>query len=129
MDNIIINIDSDSKYKITLVCQWCGKDLNVSIFGGDTPHIGAVAMAISNLENYTRKYSPTINVLTVMDHKDDEIAKVVAKDLATHFNCQVVVAAGVHIDNATQGDLLKIMENVKEILQRLKCSYPKKSFN
>ncbi len=125
MNNIQITLNENTKYELTLVAQWCGKDLNVSIFGGDTPHIGAVALAIANIEGYNRKYSPTINVLTVIDHKDDEIARFAAKDLAIYFNCQVVVTAGVHIDDATKDDLTKIMANITEILQSLKAKYPK----
>ncbi len=125
MNNIKIILNENTKYELNLVAQWCGKDLNVSIFGGDTPHVGAVALAIANIEGYSRKYSPSVNVLTVVDHKDDEIARFVAKDLAIYFENQVVVSAGVHIDNATKDDLKKIMANVTEILQRFKSKYPK----
>ncbi len=123
--NNIIKLEENTKYEITLSAQWCGKDLNVAIFGGETPHIGAVELAIANIEGYNRKYSPTLNVLTVLDHKDDEIARFAAKDLAIYFNTQVVVTAGVHIDNATNEDLIKIMANITEILHCLKLKYPK----
>ncbi len=125
MNNIIIKREENSKYELTLSALWCGKDLNVAIFGGDTPHIGAVTLAIANIEGYHRKYTPTLNTLTVLDHKDDEIARFVAKDLAIYFNTQVVVTAGVHIDNATIEDLGRVMENVTEILQDLKSKFPK----
>ncbi len=121
----MIKIQKGTKYELTLIATWCGKDLNISIFGGDTPHIGAVALAIGNIEGYNRKYSPTVNVLVVPDHKDDEIARFAAKDLAIYFNNQVIVSAGVHIDNATKEDLVKTMENVTEILQTFKSQCPK----
>ncbi len=64
-------------------------------------------------------------MLTVLDHKDDEIARFAAKELATYFNTQVVVTAGVHIDNATKEDLIITMENVTKILQTLKSDLSK----
>lgn len=124
MDNITIKTNEGTKFELTLALQKCGDDFNISIFGGDKPHIGAVALAIANIRGYTRKYSPTVNVLTVIDHKDDEIARFVAKDLAIYFNAQVVVTAGVHIDNASKEDLLETMKNVTEILRMLKESCP-----
>ncbi len=124
-NNIKVTLNENTKYELVLAAQWCGKDLSVSIFGGETPHIGAVALAVANIDGYSRRYSPTINIITVMDHKDDEIARFVAKDLAIYFDTQVVVSAGVHIDDATKDDLIIIMENVTEILRQFKAEFPK----
>ncbi len=121
-DNIKIKINENTKHEINLVGQFCGEDLNISIFGGDKGHIGAVALAVASVEGYQRKYSPTVSSLSVLDHKDDEVARFVAKEVASFLNKQVVVAAGIHIDNATLDDLKIVMENVKNVTEKLKMS-------
>lgn len=126
IDSIFVERNLISGKKLNIILQFCGDDFNVSVYGGDKAHIGAVALAIANLEGYNRKYSPTINVLTVMDHKDDEVAKLVAEDLAKEFNVQVVVAAGIHINDITKEELKEIMVNITEMLQEVKGEINKK---
>ncbi len=111
--------NTNTKHEITIVAQFCGADLNVSVFGGDKPHIGAVAIAVANIDGYERKYSPTISCISVLDHKDEEVARYVAKELSKCLNSQVVVTAGIHIDNATSEDISIIMENVGNITEKL----------
>ncbi len=118
-NNIKIKVSENTKYEITLVAQFCGEDLNVSVFGGEKAHIGAVAIAVANIEGYNRKYSPTVSCISVLDHKDEEAARYVAKELATFLNSQVVVTAGIHVDNATLDDIVLIMDNVRDITKKL----------
>lgn len=63
----------------------CGNDCSVSFFGGDKAHIGCAVLAIpreSLLEN--GEVSCTISTLNVTGHKDDEIARLIAKKIAPH---------------------------------------------
>ncbi len=117
--NIILVENENTKYEITLVAQFCGDDLNISVFGGEKAHIGAVAIAVANIEGYERKYSPTISCISVLDHKDEAVARHVAKELSTYLNSQVVVTAGIHIDNATEDDIKKIMVSITNITETL----------
>ncbi len=117
--NIQLTINENTKHEINLVAQFCGEDLSVAIFGGDKPHIGAVAIAVANIDGYNRKYSPTISCISVLDHKDEEVARFVAKELSTLLNSQVVVTAGIHVDNATLNDINIIMENTRNITEKL----------
>ncbi len=117
--NVVIIENENTEYEITLVAQFCGRDLNISVFGGEKAHIGAVAIAVANLDGYERKYSPTVSCISVLDHKDEEVARYVAKELATFLNNQVVVTAGIHVDNATTDDIKIIMNNVKNITLNL----------
>ncbi len=118
-NNVHLIVNENTKYEINLVAQFCGKDLNVAVFGGEKAHIGAVAIAVANIEGYNRKYSPTISCISVLDHKDEEVAKYVAKELSAFLNSQVVVTAGIHIDNASIEDIKIIMDNVKVITEKL----------
>ncbi len=116
MDNINIKLNENTKYEITATIQKCGEDLVVSVFGGEKPHIGAVALSVGHIDGYDLKYSPTVNSISVLDHKDDEIARMLAKNIAKFTRVQVVVTVGIHIEKATSEEIKKIANDI-EVLQ------------
>lgn len=82
------------------------------LFGGEKPHVGAVALAVPrpSLEG-TGKTSSTASVLTVVGHKDDELARPVALFLAARLRVAVVVVAGIHVEGASHKDISKLVHN------------------
>ncbi len=108
---------------LNIVCcyQYVGEDILIVITGGTDPHIGAVSMGIprQSLSN-ANKISSTVSILTRTGHKDDEIAKVVAHQIAAHFNRNTIVTAGVHIDEAKNEQIEEFMINVKILIKWLK---------
>ncbi|SMC00079.1 hypothetical protein SAMN00808754_3266 [Thermanaeromonas toyohensis ToBE] len=82
------------------------------IFGGERPHVGAVALAVPrpSLEG-TGRTSSTASVLTVVGHKDDELARPVALLLAARLGVPAVVVAGVHVDGASRRDIAELVRN------------------
>lgn len=101
-----------------------GKDLCVTIAGGDAPHIGAVALAQvrASLAD-SSKLSSSVSVLTLLGHKEDEVAKKVAHQIAVACGANVVVSCGVHIDDASLADLIEIDQTInawcEEFVSRL----------
>jgi len=101
--------------------------LAVNLVGGDQPHIGAVAVSIPrpSLAN-PRQRSASTSVFTVVGHKEDELARPVAAELARVLGRTTVVVAGVHIRRARAADLGKVLENagraVEAIIARVKQS-------
>ncbi|GAB6168132.1 hypothetical protein JCM1393_05920 [Clostridium carnis] len=108
---------SFKNHKIHCTYIKMGTDYNISIFGGDKPHIGAVALGIPrpSLSN-PNKISSSVSILTITGHKEDEIARRAAKVLSQKLNVTVVVSCGIHIDNLTFEDLNSITLIVDEIL-------------
>ncbi len=102
------------KHKVDLVITPVGRDLLAVIFGGDQPHVGAVAVAIPrpSLKDAGR-LSSTSSVITLTAHKDDQVAKMAAETLARKLNKVTVVSAGMHIDNASEADIRKLVRNAK----------------
>jgi hypothetical protein len=96
---------------------WIGNDLLVSIYGGDKPHIGAVAAAHPrpSLEN-PAVVSATASVICYTAHKEDDLAKRAAEILAAILNTRVVVTAGIHWDHLTQAGIDQIMENSRHLV-------------
>ncbi len=96
---------------------FCGKDIAVTIGGGDTFHIGASALAVPrpSLADST-EISASASVICVTSHKEDEIAREAALILATKFNTRVNVTCGIHIDDAKVEDLKQLMINYNDLI-------------
>lgn len=121
----MINLTKQFKNKeITLTALFMGKDLNVSIYGGDLPHIGAIALGIPrpSLED-KNKISSSVSLLTITGHKEDVIVQRLAKVLSKSLNSTVVVSCGIHYDNITLEDIeainLLISDLTDELLRKL----------
>lgn len=84
---------------ITVLDTGCG--MQVLIEGGDKGHIGAVSAA-----------SPDIPVQTVVfpGHREDVISSRWAETLCREFGVPAVVSAGVHYDNITKEQILKLLD-------------------
>ena len=111
-------------YDINCSAIKMGKDWNISIYGGDTPHIGAIALGIPrpSLEN-KNKISSSVSVLTITGHKEDVIVQKAAKILSSTLNSTVVVSCGIHINNITFNDIgnlnLLIDNLVDELISKI----------
>jgi hypothetical protein len=115
-------------YDLTASVRWIGPDLLVAIWGGEKPHIGAVAVAQPRPSLKDPKItSATASVITYVGHKEDELAKAAAEILAATLNTRVVVTAGIHWDNLTQKGIQKIIGNsqilVDLILERCSAEF------
>ncbi|MBU0516161.1 MAG: hypothetical protein KJ621_15465 [Proteobacteria bacterium] len=99
---------------------WIGGDLLVYIFGGEAPHIGAVAAATPRPSlRDPHERSATASVLTFVGHKEDDLAKQAAERLAAALDTNVVVTAGIHWDDLPADDIEQVMANGRELIQEL----------
>ena len=97
-----------------------GADILVYIWGGDRPHIGAVAAAQPrpSLADENRR-SATCSVLTYLGHKEDEVVKLVAEHLSAVLDTHVVVTAGIHWDGLDQNQIRAIGTGIEDIMRQL----------
>jgi len=97
-----------------------GGDILVYIWGGDRPHIGAVAAAQPrpSLADEKRR-SATCSVLTYLGHKEDEVVKLVAEHLSAVLDTHVVVTAGIHWDGLNQMGISAVRTGLDEIIRQL----------
>ncbi|MCP4715408.1 MAG: hypothetical protein GY868_09840 [Deltaproteobacteria bacterium] len=97
-----------------------GTDIIVTIYGGNRPHIGSVAVAVPrpSLIN-AAKTSSTSSVYNFLSHKDEVIARLFADRLAAGLNCNTVVTAGVHIKNINDEDLDLVQANAGRLCDDL----------
>jgi len=108
------------KYGVFLTAVFMGNDVSVHIFGGEMPHIGAVAIAMPRKSlKGDGSDSASVSVICVPGHKEDALAQSVAKRLSSLWGCHVTVVAGIHIDSATEKDLEQLNANVESLIEEL----------
>jgi len=101
-------------YHLEAAVRKIGDDLLVAIWGGEKPHIGAVAVAQPrpSLKD-SRQTSASASVFCFVGHKEDDLAKAVSEKLASALHTPVVVTAGIHWDNLDADGIQQVLQNSK----------------
>jgi hypothetical protein len=111
----------EGRFDISATVHLIGRDLLVAIWGGDYPHIGAVAAAQPRQSlRDPGVTSATASVICYVGHKEDSMAKAAAEYLAATFNTRVVVTAGIHWDNLTDADIRQVLKNGEVLLEMIR---------
>lgn len=105
------------------VCQ-IGEDVVVLVSGGEKPHVGAVAVGIPrpSLED-PGVVSSTASVFALVGHKEDDVAKIIARKMAALLNKNTVVTVGIHVDNINAEGIKLIQENCDKVVKRILQHY------
>jgi hypothetical protein len=111
---------SEDDYLVEAEAVFIGDDLLVYIWGGERPHIGAVAAAqprpsLADPDTV----SATASVLTYLGHKEDEVVKRAAEAIAAALDTNVVVTAGIHWDDLSAEAVGIVLSRCKEIVAKL----------
>jgi hypothetical protein len=107
-------------YNLEALVKEIGEDFLIAVWGGDRPHIGAIAIAQPrpSLKD-ERIVSATASVFCYPGHKDDLVAKEAAERISSALNTNVVVAAGIHWDNIDEAGITWVMENSRELVEMI----------
>jgi hypothetical protein len=90
----------------------------ISFWGGDRPHIGAVAVAQPRPSLRDKdKISATASVFCFLGHKEDLIVKAAGERISSAINANVVVTAGIHWDDIDEAGITCMMENSRELVE------------
>ncbi|MEM2896750.1 MAG: hypothetical protein QW265_02015 [Candidatus Bathyarchaeia archaeon] len=114
------------KFNIKSIAIVTDEALIVSVLGGEKPHVGAVAISIPrpSLKD-PKKLSSSTSVLTLLGHKEDELAKPIAELLVKELKRTTVVSIGIHVESASEEDIEKLIENsmksVKILIKKIKA--------
>ncbi len=116
-------------YDLTASVRWIGPDLLIAIWGGEKPHIGAVAVSQPRPSLKDPEVtSATTSVICYVGHKEDELVKAASEVLAATLNTRVVVTAGIHWDNLDPQGIRRIIQNsevlVDMILEKCVAEFP-----
>jgi hypothetical protein len=111
---------NEGEYDISASVRRIGPDILVAIWGGEKPHIGAVAMAQPRPSLKDPEVtSATASVFAYVGHKEDELAKAAAEILAATLKTNVVVAAGIHWDNLTPEAIQRVIKNSEVLVEMI----------
>lgn len=93
-----------------------GADLSTAFYGGDKPHIGAVAIVQRTPRaKDPNAYTITPSVLSMVGHKEYGLAQELAMMLAKELQINVVTLCGIHVAGADQEAIQTIVDLCKEI--------------
>jgi hypothetical protein len=109
-------------FDLTASARRIGPDLLVAIWGGEKPHIGAVAAAQPrpSLKD-PAVTSATASVICFVGHKEDDLAKRAAEALAAAIGGRAVVTAGIHWDNLSEEGIRQVIHNSAELIKMIKA--------
>jgi hypothetical protein len=111
---------NERSYNISASVRLIGQDVLVAIWGGERPHIGAVAVAQPRPSLKDPEVtSANASVICYVGHKEDELAKAAAEILAATLNTHVVVTAGIHWDNLDENDIQTIIKNSEMLVDMI----------
>lgn len=110
----------EGRFQVKLLVTITGAGLVAQFFGGDKPHVGAVALSVPRpgLAD-PEKVSCNTTVVPLLGHKDDEVAKPAAEEIVRAWGSPVVVIAGIHVDNAGEKDIEILVDNCKSVTKSL----------
>lgn len=98
-----------------------GNDITLSVYGGETPHIGSVVLSIPRPSLTGHGISVTSSVLNAVGHKDEMVARWFAETISVKKQCSVVCTCGIHIDNITSEQLALVKESCSRLLEKIIC--------
>jgi len=101
---------------LRMTCVAMGRDLAVTLCGGDQAHIGAVALSQARPSLAAGGgTSASTSVLTLAGHKEDDLARSLAARLAARLDAAVTVACGIHLDHIRGSELQDVLDLAEEL--------------
>jgi hypothetical protein len=107
-------------FDIQAAVRVIGGDLLVAIWGGERPHIGAVAVAQPrpSLRDPGRTSAST-SVFCFLGHKEDALAREAAERIAARLKAPAVVTAGIHWDNLDAEGIRAVQANSVRLVEMI----------
>lgn len=99
-----------------------GRDFQITVEGGEKPHIGCVVLAVPrpSLKDSSQT-SCTSSVINLTGHKDEAVCRILAEQVASAKNATVICTGGFHIDHISEEQLSEVIRAANEIAGELVC--------
>ena len=98
----------EGKYKVWLEQKNLGNDLLYVLGGGEKTHIGGIVVC---------KPGKDSQIIRLEGHYDDVVLKPIAEAACKKYKTNVVAVGGIHIDNATNEEINRLVKNCKELIK------------
>lgn len=98
-----------------------GKDYHILLQGGECPHIGCTVLTVPrpSLEEAKQKMSSTASVLNVIGHKDEQLCRYLAEQIAAKTGAVTVCTGGFHVEHITGQQIEEVLRSVREIAEEI----------
>ena len=97
-----------------------GDDYNITISGGDKPHIGSSVLAIPRPSLAgDGSISATSSVMNMVGHKDEQICRYLAEKVCINKNAVVLCSGGFHVDDISKDGINEVLQVVKELAEMI----------
>lgn len=97
-----------------------GRDLCVSVTGGDSPHIGSCSVSVPRPSMVDeKKTSSTTSTINITGHKDDSVGNRISARLSAQLNVNVAVICGIHIDDISREAIEEVLSLADELTEKL----------
>ena len=96
-----------------------GDDYQLTLWGGERPHVGCTVLAIPRPSLTGNGQSATASVLNVTGHKDEVICRHLAEQVARRSGAVVVCTGGFHMDNATPEQIHAVLGAAEELAEEV----------
>ena len=103
---------------LSLTAQPMGADWNVTITGGEVPHLGAAALG-TPYRHLDGRIGASASVLVLPSHKEDGLVKRAAERLAKRLDCAVLVSGGIHIDGLSPDGIAAVLALAEAAVEEL----------
>lgn len=100
----------EGRYRVFIEKLELGDDLVFILGGGEKPHIGGVVICEPEKPSKTIKLDK---------HYDHIVLKPIAEAACKKYNKKVLVAGGIHIDNAAKNEIDIIVKNCEKLKKRI----------
>lgn len=109
------------KLRLSAEAWPAGEDWVVCVQGGDTPHVGAVALACpcASPADTADQITAFVSVLTAPGHRDDELARKLALRMCKALRRNISLSVGIHIHNATREEIATLVKNAEDAVAGL----------
>jgi hypothetical protein len=105
-------------HQVTLSYHATGRGLVIALTGGDSPHVGAVALSAPRPSLTGEGLGCDTWLIPLPGHKDILVGKELSESLCLALNQPVSVTAGIHMEGATEEDLHEIIRNCRVLGER-----------
>lgn len=98
------------RLKLELRVLRMGRDLQVMLKGG-AAHLGAVALAAPG-------GTAEANALVLPGHREDQLARRMARRMADALGCAICVSAGIHYENISKEEIAAVARMTETLTER-----------
>ncbi|MBN2791423.1 MAG: hypothetical protein JXQ81_02840 [Desulfuromonadales bacterium] len=107
------------RISVTLQAIPMGNDLLIALHGGDRSHIGAVAVSQPRSALKVGDVGASTSVITILGHREDQLARDVAHRIAGETGVIATVACGIHFDQINVREIKQVILLSERLTSRL----------